>query len=216
MGEEQPAIYYFTGPSRRAIEHNPHLEYFRKNNLEVLFLHDPVDDFVMAGLGEHEGKRFVSIDEAELAELQDEATPKDALPEDELTPVLDFIKATLGDQVSEVRASRRLVDSPACLVSPEGMPGNLQKLMRQLNQDFKGMPKILEINPGHELTRHMAHILKADAQAPMLKELAEQLLENCLLVEGLLEQPERMVDRIQSLMTRAASREAEAITPQAG
>jgi molecular chaperone HtpG len=88
--------------------------------------------------------------------------------------------------------------------------------MRQLNQDFKGMPKILEINPSHELTRHMAHILKADAQAPMLKELAEQLLENCLLVEGLLEQPERMVDRIQSLMTRAASREAEAIAPKAG
>lgn len=216
MGEGQREIYYFTGPSRRAIEHNPHLEYFRKNDLEVLFLYDPVDDFVMAGLGEYEGKRFVSIDEAKLADLQDEAAPTDALPEDELKPVLEFIKQTLGDQVTEVRASKRLVDSPACLVSPEGMPGNLQKLMRQLNRDFKGMPKILEINPGHALTRHMAHILKADAQAPMLKELAEQLLENCLLVEGLLEQPERMVDRIQSLMTRAASREAEAITPQAG
>jgi len=97
------------------------------------------------------------------------------------------------------------VDSPALLVSLDGVPGNLGKMMKMLGQDFQATPKVLEINPAHELIRGMAAIGEADPQDPLLRDLAGQLLDNCLLMEGLLEQPETMVGRIQALMTRAAA-----------
>ena len=218
MQEGQKEIYYFTGPSREAIARNAHLEYFRKKNLEVLYLVDPVDDFVMAQLKDFDGKPFASVDQAQLDTLEQDSAEAPAegpaLEGDALEQLLAYIKQTLGEQVSEVKASKRLVDSPACLVTPDGMPGNLQKMMRQMNKDFKGLPKILELNPRHEMLRNMSSILQADAQATVLKELAEQLLENCLLVEGMVEHPEQMVERIQSLMARAASLHAHQVAPR--
>ena len=211
MQEGQKNIYYFSGPSREAIEQNPHLEYFRKKGLEVLYLYDQVDDFVMTGLSEYEGKRFSSIDTAELEALNEEDTAPaagEALGGEVLDGLLSFIKQTLGDQVSDVKTSKRLVDSPAVLVSTDGIPGNLQKMMKLLNSDFQSTPKVLEVNPAHALIRDMANLRAEDPLHPALKELAEQLFDNCLLVEGLIEHPERMVARIQSLMGRAASLQA--------
>jgi molecular chaperone HtpG len=101
-----------------------------------------------------------------------------------------------------------LVDSPAVLVSADGMPGNMQKMMRMLNQDFRSTPKVLELNPAHPLLRDMAALRAADPAHPALKELVEQVFDNCLLMEGIVEHPGRMAARIQSLMTRAAAAEA--------
>jgi molecular chaperone HtpG len=110
--------------------------------------------------------------------------------------------------VKEVKASRRLVDSPALLTSADGSPGNLQKVMKALHRDFQSTPKVLEINPAHPLIRDMATLRGRDPAHPALPELAEQLYANCLLVEGLIDRPEKMVTRIQSLMARAAALEA--------
>ncbi len=208
MREGQKEILYFSGPSRQAIERNPHLEYFRKNGLEVLYMVDQVDNFIMAQLNEYDGKVFASIDQANLEAIQEDkaAAPdgKEGLSGDALERVLSHFKKTLGERVASVTASKRLVDSPACLVNPDDMPGNFQKVMAMLDKDFKGAPKILEVNPSHDLIRHMATILAAKSDDPLAGELAEQVLDNCLLVEGLIEHPEQMVDRIHSLMTRAA------------
>jgi molecular chaperone HtpG len=209
MREGQKEILYFSGPSREAIEHNPHLEYFRKHGLEVLYLYDQVDNFVMAQLHEYEGKVFAGIDQANLEAFKevDEAAPPDqaALSGEALEGVLKHFKDTLGERVASVTASKRLVESPACLVNPDDMPGNFQKVMAMLDKNFKGAPKILELNPSHPLIHHMAALIQAKADDPLLKDLTEQMLDNCLLVEGMIEHPERMVDRIQALMTHAAA-----------
>jgi molecular chaperone HtpG len=213
MRDGQKEILYFNGPSREAIEHNPHLEYFRKNGLEVLYMYDEVDHFVMAQLQEFDGKVFAAIDQANLEAFKDEDAPRPpdekALAGEELEAVLKFLKDTLGDRVAEVNSSKRLVDSPACLVNPDDMPGNMRKVMHMLDKNFTGAPKILEVNAAHPLIGHMSAMLKDKSQQALLKELAEQILDNCLLVEGLIEHPEQMVERIHSLMTRAAASQAE-------
>ena len=214
MREGQKEILYFNGPSREAIEHNPHLEYFRKNSLEVLYMYDEVDHFVMTQLQEFDGKVFAAIDQANLEAFKDEESPRPpgeaALGGEELESVLEFLKVTLGDRVADVNSSKRLVDSPACLVNPDDMPGNMQKVMHLLDKNFTGAPKILEINAAHPLIGHMSTMLNDKGQQDLLKDLAEQILDNCLLVEGLIEHPEQMVERIHSLMTRAAASQAGA------
>ncbi|MCZ6531509.1 MAG: molecular chaperone HtpG [SAR324 cluster bacterium] len=217
MREGQKEILYFNGPSREAIERNPHLEFFKKNGMEVLYLYDHVDNFIMAQLHEFEGKVFASIDQSNLEAFKEEgATPpnhEQALPEEELQEVLKYLQDTLGERVASVNASKRLVDSPACLVNPDDMPGNVQKMMRMLDKNYTGIAKILEVNPAHPLIRHMSSIHKSHRDSPLLKELAEQILDNCLLVEGLIEHPEQMVERIQSLMTQAAAMHSGAEAP---
>lgn len=212
MKPDQKEILYFSGPSRESIERNPHLEYFRKQELEVLYLTDQVDDFVMAHLFDFEGKPLASIDQSDLETLkteENEEAPAEGLEGEPLDALITGIKEILGEQVSDVKASRRLVDSPALLVSADGMSGSLGKVMKRMNKDFQSMPKVLEINPAHPLIQHMSTIREKDAQDAALKDLAEQLFDNCLLVEGLVEHPERMVSRIQSLMTLAAQAEAD-------
>jgi HSP90 family molecular chaperone len=214
MREGQKEILYFSGPSREAIEHNPNLEFFRKNGLEVLYLSDRgVDDFMMAGLMEFEGKPFASIDNTELETLKADQfkaeEPKgEALPQDDTDKLVAYLKQTLGDKVSDVHASKRLVESPATLVNPENLPGNLQKVMRMIDKEFKGTAKALEINTRHPLIRNMAALLHGAEGSPertLLADLSEQLLDNCLLVDGQIEHPERMITRIHDFMTRASS-----------
>ncbi|MBI4083434.1 MAG: molecular chaperone HtpG [Candidatus Lambdaproteobacteria bacterium] len=207
MREGQQEILYLSGPSREAIERNPHLEFFRKHGLEVLYLTDHVDDFAMAHLREFEGKPFASADRAELEAFK--ATPaapaeSGALPEQELEPVLAYFRETLGARVANVVASQRLVESPACLASPDGISHNLEKMMRALHKDFPSAPKILELNPAHPLVQDLARMVAADRGDALLRMLAEQVFENCLLIEGLVEHPERMVERVQNLMAEAA------------
>ena len=212
MREGQKEILYFNGPSREAIEHNAHLEFFRRTGLEVLYMYDQVDNFVMAHIQEYDGKKFAGIDQADLEAVKAEGDlPADGAPALEGTAmegVLGFFQEKLGERVTAVNASKRLVESPACLVNPETMPGNVQRVMRMLDKDFQAVPKILEINPSHSLIHNMARMLAADRDTPMLADLVEQMFANCLLVEGMIEHPEQMVDRIQSLMTRAAELQA--------
>ena len=120
--------------------------------------------------------------------------------------LLAAMKATLGDRVSGVTVSKRLVESPATLVNPDHMPGNLQKVMQMIDREFKATPKTLEINPGHPLLRNMARLAAAQdaGEQALLKDLTEQLLDNCLLVEGQIEHPERMIGRIHAFMTQAS------------
>ncbi len=232
MREGQKEILYFTGPSREAIERNPNLEYFRRQGLEVLFLTDRgVDDFTMAGLQEFEGKPFASIDNANLEAFKAEPikSPEDAgreaaLPTGELEALLTGMKALLGERVGAVTVSKRLVESPATLVNPEHLPGNLQKVMQMMDREFKPTPKTLEVNPGHPLIRNMARLAasKVAAEESLLKDLTEQLLDNCLLVEGQVEHPERMIGRIHAFMTQASqaatrpARAAAAGSPASG
>jgi molecular chaperone HtpG len=224
MREGQKEILYFSGPSREAIERNPNLEFFRKHNLEVLYLSDRgVDDFMMAGLHEFEGKPFASIDNADLEAFKADAfkaepPSADAVPPAELERLIGYLKETLGERVGGVIVSKRLVESPATLVNPDSLPGNLQKVMRMIDREFKAPPKTLELNPGHRLIGNMARLVPAaegSGERLLLRELAEQLLDNCLLVDGQVEHPERMIARIQDFMTRASAAPPAGAAPAA-
>jgi molecular chaperone HtpG len=219
MREGQKEIFYFTGPSREAIERNPNLEFFRKQGLEVLYCYDPADDLVIQAVREFEGKPFASIDQADLDTLkqaQDLAEPdKPRLEQSELDALIAYFKETLGSRVQSVIASKRLVDSPAVLVSPDGISGNLSRVMQMIDKNFQPSAKILEINPAHPLLRNLSRMLKADKSDGLLRGITEQLLENCMLVDGLVSKPEAMVTRIQDLMERAAELRTSALTEHA-
>lgn len=209
MKDGQKEIFYLTGPTREALLRNPHLEIFRKKNLEVLLLADPVDDFMMAHLTEFQEVPFASIDSSNLESIsdegEDEESTKNAISAEAQTSLAEFLKEKLGERVADVTASKRLVDSAACLVNPEDMPANMQRMMKMMDKNFAGGPKILEFNPAHPLVHAMSTLREGNPEAPLLQELAEQLYDNCMLTEGLHQSPEQMVGRIQSLMTQAAT-----------
>ncbi len=207
MRDDQKEIYYVVGPSREAILHNPNLEYFKKNGLEVLYLYDHIDDFLMSDLREYDGKPLKSISQADIEAVKDTTTEdsKAELPKDEATAIISYFKEQLGDKVADVVESKRLVDSPCSLVNPkDGMSSHMEKMMKAINDDFQIGKKNLEINMSHELIHNMAQLLQKDKEAPFLKEYVEQLFNNALLVEGLLENPLELLPKMYRFMEDAS------------
>lgn len=215
MREGQKEIYYAAGPSREALLRNPHLEMFRRKGLEVLYLFEPVDEFAMDALGKYKDFELKAAEHADPAVIEAfpdaEDTAKPDVPEitdEEVAAFPDFLKRLkdiLGERVTEVRESRRLKDSPACLVTPsEHMTASMQKIMRAMTKDTSVPQKIMEINRDHPLTRNLLAVFRADAQDDYLRLAAEQLYEAALLQEGYLQDPHALVGRIQDHLTRAS------------
>ena len=159
MKEGQEAIYYITADSFAAAQHSPHLEIFRKKGIEVLLLSDRVDEWMLGGLTEFDGKKLQSIakGDLDLGKLEDEAE-KEAKKqvEDAAKDLIERVKATLGDQVKEVRVTHRLTDSPACLVAGEhDLSGNLERMLKAAGQKTPESKPTLEINPTHGLVERL-------------------------------------------------------------
>lgn len=204
MREDQKEIYYAIGPSREAILHNPNLEYFKEKGLEVLYLYDHVDDFLMMDLREYEGKPLKSVSQADI-EVEDKKD-EEALPEDDTKTIIEFFKTHLGDKVADVVESKRLVGSPVSLVNPkDGMSSHMEKMMKAVNKDFEIAKRNLEINTNHVLIQNMSHLLKKDKESPFLNEYVEQLFSNALLVEGLLDNPLEILPRMYRFMEDASN-----------
>src|SRR5690606_34374173 len=155
MKEGQDKIYYITADSFAAARHSPHLEIFRKKGIEVLLLSDRVDEWMLSGLSEFDGKPLQSVakGDLDLGKLEDEAEKEQQKKvEDEFKPLVERIKAALGESVKEVRVTHRLTDSPACLVAGEhDLSGNLERLLKAAGQKTPDSKPVLEINPGHRL-----------------------------------------------------------------
>lgn len=209
MAEDQKALYYLLGEDLESIVRSPHLDYFRANDLDVLYLVDPVDSFLVMSLNEYKEKPLKSIDDASLdlpqkQDPEEEKTP--AVSEEDLSKLIGRVMQVLGDRVTQVRESRILRDSPCRLVSPENAPGqNMQRVYRLLNQEFQVPPKILELNRSHPLIRNLARLVLDTPDAPVIDMTIEQLYENQLLVEGIHPNPAAMISRIQSLMEAATA-----------
>jgi molecular chaperone HtpG len=211
MPEGQGAIYYLLGENLDSISRSPHLDYFTAHDLEVLFLVDPVDGFMIASLAEYEDKPLKNVDDASL-ELPDDAREgEDAdaappVPDEGFGALVARVVQVLGDKVTEVRESKVLRDSPCRLVSPEGGPGSdMQRVYKLLNREFETPKKILELNRGHPLIRNLAHLVDTTPDAPVIDLIVEQLFENQLLVEGVHPNPISMIGRIQALMEAATA-----------
>ena len=210
----QKTVYYLSGPSRDALLLNPHLEMFRRKGLEVLFLYEPIDEFVLESIGSFKEFAFKSAEQAlakDLAGFDDavEAAPAAApLSEQESSAFADLLarmKEVLGDRIKDVRGSERLRTSPSCLVAADGqMSSQMQRIMRLMQKDETIPDKIMEVNPDHPLTRNLLTIFAADPADPFIAQATEQLYESALLLEGYLSDPHKMVGRINSILEKAS------------
>ena len=153
MGTDQKSIYYITGGSESLLRTSPLLEIYKKKDLEVLILDDDIDEIVFSGVDKYADVELKAINKASTSEdLKGESEPART---EELQPLLDKIKAVLGDHVKDVRASIRLAESPSCIVSDEEEPSlQMQQMLRAMGQKDIPAPKpTLEINPDHEIVK---------------------------------------------------------------
>jgi molecular chaperone HtpG len=219
MPEGQSRIYYLGGSDLSSIAKSPNLEIFRRKGLEVLYLTDPIDEFALTSLHSYQGKELTSIDSADLdlpeggsAAEPDKARDDQTANESGFSRVLDLIRAALGNRVSEVRESKRLTDSPCCLVNAEGgMSTQMQRLLKMANKEFTESARILEINPSAPLVRRLCRLSANDQHDEFIKECARQLWTNAMILDGLTPEPEDMVARIQSFMAEAAEKRSPLI-----
>ena len=194
MKENQKEIYYAFGPSRASIIANPLLEVFKKKGIPVLYLYEPVDEFVLSSINKYKDFEFHSIDKSDLAKLEElpnspeHASTVPPLQEDEakLFPTLLVkIKEILGDKVLEVKESKRLTDSAVCLVNEDdGITSTMQKFMRLTNKDLGAQKKIFEVNKDNLLVRNLITIFKKDSNDEFLKTMVNQLFEVAQLTDG--------------------------------
>ncbi len=200
MKEGQDAIYYITADNLAAAKNSPQLEVFRKKGIEVLLMTDRVDEWALGFLNEFDGTPLQSVAKGafDLGKLQDEAEKKAAEEAAEsFKPVLAKLKEALKDKAEDVRATSRLVDSPACLVAQEqGMSLQLARMLKQAGQPVPQSKPILEVNPEHALLKKLA----ADAN-PHFHDLAHIVFDQALLAEGgLPEDPAAYVKRVNALL----------------
>jgi molecular chaperone HtpG len=205
MKDDQKAIYYILGEDAKSVARSPHLDYFFAHDVEVLYLTETVDSFMILGLREFLGKPVRNVDDAGLDLPQAEAPAStDQLPADQFDALTERFRTVLGDRITGVRESKLLTDSPCRLVSPENATDrDIARVRRLLDQTFDVPKKLLEINRGHALIKNLARLV-ADRPAETIIDLSiEQLYENALLVEGIHPNPADMVGRIQQLMEAA-------------
>lgn len=201
MQEGQDKIYYITAESYAAAKNSPHLEIFRKKGLEVLLLHERVDDWLVGYLTEYEGKPLQSVakGDLDLGSLADEEQKKHAeQAAKELEPVIGKIKQVLGDKVGEVKVSARLTDSPACLVSEVyGMTRTMERIMKSVGQNVPASKPVLEINPDHPLVAR----LRSESDEERFTDLTQILYGQAVLSEGAqLDDPAAFVKRLNSVL----------------
>ncbi len=207
MKEDQPAIYYVLGEDLRSVARSPHMDYFRANDIEVLYLTEPIDSFLMVALREFDGKPLRNIADAglDLPKTESEEEEAEALSAEAFERLRQRFAEVLGDRVAEVRESKLLRDSPCRLVTPEDTPGtDLQRVYRMLERDYEVPRLILELNRTHPLIRDLGRLVMEAPDDPLIAQCAEQLYEGQLLAEGIHPNPADMLPRIEALMAAAA------------
>ena len=188
MAEGQDAIYYLSAESLTQAELSPHLEGFKARGIEVVYFTDPVDEFWLPLVGEFEGKPFASITKGGVDldnfAKKDEASDADVV-ETDISDLIAKMKEVLGGSVADIRVSKTLTDSPACLVADEnGMDIQMQRMMRAHDPNFTEMPRILELNPNHQLVTALQDMTAGKQQADLVEDAAHMLFDQSLILEG--------------------------------
>jgi molecular chaperone HtpG len=197
MKPEQKSIYYITGGTEALLRTSPLLEIYKKKDLEVLILGDDIDEIVFSGVEKYGDIDLKAVNKTSTSEdLKDEAEPEKA---ETLKPLLDKLKATLGDNVKDVRVSTRLADSPSCIVSDEDEPSaRMRHMMRAMGQkDIPELKPTLEINPDHDIIKKL--LIHPDNATT--EDAAWLLFDQALLLEGvLLKDPATFVQRLNRVL----------------
>jgi len=220
----QKTIYYLSGPTRDALELTPHLELFRQKGIEVLYLYEPIDEFLLESIGSFKEFTFKSAEQTKAQDLAGfpdltpatpVAPPLTAEQSSTFTGLLTRMKDILGSRIKDVRGSERLTSSPSLLVAADGrISSQMQRVMRLMQKDESVPEKIMEVNPNHPLTRSLLAIFTADPNDPFLTQATEQLFESALLLEGYLSDPHAMVRRMNAILEQAASARGAAPGPR--
>ena len=205
MPEAQKEIYYLTAESLIHATQSPHLEIFKSKDYEVLFLIDPIDEWVMQRLTEYDGKTLKAIDrgDIDINSEEEKEEQKTALDEAGKTyeDLLKFIKTELDEEIKEVKLSSRLTDSASCLVADDmGMNANMERIMKAMNQDMPPVKRVLELNPEHPVMPKMLSLLEGK-ENDQLKDYTELLYDQALLTEGsTIKDPRRFAQLVSKLM----------------
>jgi molecular chaperone HtpG len=203
MKEKQKAVYYLTADTLEAARNSPHLEIFRKKDVEVLLLTDRIDEWMLGSLREFDGRALESIarGDLDLGELADAAEKEEqAKVADEYKELVGRVREALGERVKEVRVTLRLTDSPACVVADrDAISGHLARLLKAAGQPAPESRPILELNPHHPLVQRLK------VEEAKLADWSALLLEQAVLAEGgQLDDPAAFVRRVNALLLEAA------------
>jgi molecular chaperone HtpG len=197
MPEEQKDIYFITGLGRKSVADSPHLEAFKKKGWDVLFFIDPIDEWISQALPDFEKKKLKSVVHGDIDLGDAEEGPPSAVA---------AVTNALGATVKSVRFSKRLTDSPSCLVSEEGDPGaNMERIMRLMDERALEKKRILELNPTHPVVKNIAALYDKEPGSPKVDAYAHWLYDHALLAEGVVDDPARLVRRLSELLTEAST-----------
>ena len=192
MKEEQEHIYYIAGENAESLRNSPQLEGFTARDIEVLMMTDTVDEFWLQQIPEFEGKKFQSvtkghIDLSSFDTKEENGTDdkKESEEETDLTHLTAFLNTELAEHIASVRLSRRLTESPVCLVaSDQAADMNMEKVLK-IHQNYTPETKrILEINPKHALIQKLAIMANEDMDQMILKDSAKLLMDQALIIQG--------------------------------
>ncbi len=212
--EGQKEIYYAFGTSQEAIKQDPHLEIFKNKGLEVFYLYDPLDEFVLSSIRKYKDYDLTSVDSVDLKhldkfkEVEEKKEKFEELNKDDekhFDSMLSRIKEILGDRVTEVKESKRLSGSPAILVNPDdSMSSTMQKIMRMTNKDLSVPKKLFEVNRDHKLIRNLLKVFKANSKDEYITNVVEELFESALLLDGSLTDPHKLVSRLNQMLEQSS------------
>lgn len=205
MIKDQKVIYYATGKSVEAIKMLPEIEKFKKDGVDVLFLTREIDEFAISMMNEYEKINFQNISSHDNDSLSEEEKSKLSVVEAENKELLDNIKEGLGDKVDKVSLSTKLVDSPVCISTQNGLSLNMEKTINEIPNDEKAKAsKVLEINPNHELFKAMAEH-KGDKE--LISKYSSVLYDEAMLLEGFdVEDKATFIKNLNELMLKSLSK----------
>ncbi len=196
--EDQDSIYYLVGLDRKSMEAGPYLEAFQKRGIEVIFLTDNIDDYIMETLREYKGKKLVSADRAEI-ELDELPESESKLDDEESKGLIEWLGKTLGEKVESVDMGKRLVSHPVVALTPQDAPsGQMRAMMEAMGQAGPDPKARLEFNPNHEIVAKLNTLRKEDEEVAGV--VANQLADNALLAAGLVKDPSSIISGMNSLL----------------
>ncbi|MCA9681228.1 MAG: molecular chaperone HtpG [Myxococcales bacterium] len=228
MPEGQKSIWYIAGPDETALRNSPHIEAVRARGEDVLLMSDAVDEWVLQSLSEYGGKPFRSVTQGELEDEgnddadageneDDESEEKDDAEKNKrepspIDPLINLAKVVLGDRVRDVRASKRLTESPSCLVDAAGgLSRNMERILRMAQPGTKlgASPRILELNPDHPFVKAASALSEKNKDDLRLPEWIEILHDLAALAEGAVPDPAGAAKRLQKVLNQVAAAAVE-------
>lgn len=203
MKDGQKVIYYIVGEDPKSVLRSPHLDAFQANKTEVLLLTEPMDSFMLMGLRKFKDFELKNVAGAEVdgADQPRAESEAEKIPEGDFNSLIEKFKQVLGERVTDVRASKRLVQSVARLVDADASSNpDLQRVYKYLGKEYEIPKKVLELNPSHEILKNL---LKLEAGSDLQTIVIEQIFDSALLVEGLHPDPSSMAPRVQQIIEAA-------------